>query len=190
MEKTKRCAKCNKTKAHSEFNKNRSLPDGLAHWCRECTSAYSYNYYRRDGKKPRPYVKYEQSHRVVRGVNQKRCGKCKTWKGESDFAKNRSRRDGLSDWCRDCERKRIRKYYRLRGLHLKKYYTYHESHRVVRGVKQKRCRKCRTWKPETQFSRHKYNKDRLEVWCKECISKAQRRSRVRKKRSLARARKK
>jgi hypothetical protein len=36
----KKCSKCRKDKDWSEFYKNRSAPDGLAYWCKDCTREY------------------------------------------------------------------------------------------------------------------------------------------------------
>ncbi len=38
----------------------------------------------------------------------KQCTKCKKRREESEFSKNRSRKDGLSLWCKDCERAYMR----------------------------------------------------------------------------------
>ena len=78
-----------------------------------------------------------------------------------------------------CERNRIRKYYRAKKKYAKKYYRYEQSHRIVKGIKEKRCRKCKKWKAESEFYRHRRNKDGLEVWCKVCINKANRKYRKR-----------
>ena len=32
----------------------------------------------------------------------KRCSKCKTWKAERMFYKNREKKDGLCTWCKEC----------------------------------------------------------------------------------------
>jgi hypothetical protein len=41
----------------------------------------------------------------------KRCTRCKTWKAKSEFGKDASRKDGLSNKCRQCDRERGRKYH-------------------------------------------------------------------------------
>ena len=72
---------------------------------------------------------------------------------------------------------------RIVKLGLKKKFRYEESHRVVSGVKQKRCSGCKQWKAENMFYRARCRKDRLAVWCKECAYKANKR--FHKKRRLA-----
>jgi hypothetical protein len=175
MARKKQCPRCKKRKDESQFGRNRSRRDGLSLWCKKCAGEYRRWYYSTDGRHTRPYRKYEQSHRIVEGAKQKLCPKCKKWKDESGFSKNQARRDGLSDSCRKCERERVRKYSRADGRRVKKHYRYEESHRIVEGVKEKRCRKCRTWKAESEFYKHRRNKDGLDVWCRECANKAQKR---------------
>jgi hypothetical protein len=53
----------------------------------------------------RKYLSYEQRHRVVGGVKQKRCGKCRKWKAESEFYKKSAYKDGLTVWCKSCSDK-------------------------------------------------------------------------------------
>lgn len=40
----------------------------------------------------------------------KKCLKCKQWKPKSEFSKNRTRKDGLQDWCTECGREYARTY--------------------------------------------------------------------------------
>ncbi|MHC4693650.1 MAG: hypothetical protein ACYS67_12985 [Planctomycetota bacterium] len=58
------------------------------------------------------------------------------------------------------------------GKTVKRYYRHEENHRVVKGVKQKRCYRCCRWKPESMYYRRRRSKDGLYVWCKECANKA------------------
>jgi len=168
----KRCTKCKKLKSRSEFSKNRNNKDGLRYWCKECEREYKRRLYRRIRGPVKIGFLYEESHRTIGGVKQKRCTKCKRWKGESKFGKDRYRKDGLSYLCKDCLRAHMRERYKKEGKGLKQYYRYEECHRVVDGVKQKRCRRCKRWKAESDFYKARSNKDGLAVWCKECANKA------------------
>jgi len=69
------------------------------------------------------------------------------------------------------------------GRDLKQYYRYEECHRVIDGLKEKRCRKCKRWKAESDFYKRRRHKDGLAVWCKECANKAV--NKARKKRRMA-----
>ena len=52
----------------------------------------------------------EDIHRVVDGVNQKLCRRCKEWKPEGEFHKNSSSKDGLSGSCKMCKTNVAREY--------------------------------------------------------------------------------
>ncbi len=98
----------------------------------------------------------------------KRCRKCKKWKDKSEFGKNLAHKDGLQPLCKKCQREYARNYYGFS----KRYLYYEERHRVVEGVKEKRCNKCRKWKAESEFYRIRCHKDGLAALCKQCADKA------------------
>ena len=114
----------------------------------------------------------------------KRCSKCKKWKDEIQFGKDSKNKDGLRYWCKDCVRAYMREGYKKEGKGLKKYYRYEECHRVVDGVKQKRCRRCKRWKAESDFYKTHINNDGLAVWCKECSDKATNKSHKKRRKAV------
>jgi hypothetical protein len=57
---------------------------------------------------------YESHHRVVDGVRQKLCRKCKEWKAEDEFHKSSSSKDGLAGACRMCKTNIARDYRKRR----------------------------------------------------------------------------
>ncbi len=164
----KQCTKCKQRKDKSEFSKNSKNKDGLRYWCKKCEREYKRRYYRRNRGPLKRYFRYEESHRTIDGVKQKRCSKCKKWKDESKFGKDSKNKDGLRYWCKDCVRAYIRERYKKEGKGLKQYYRYEECHRVVDGVKQKRCRRCTRWKAESEFYKNRSCKDGLQFRCKAC----------------------
>ncbi len=103
----------------------------------------------------------------------KRCSKCKCWKDESEFGKKQRLKDGLSRWCKECDRAHgRRKYRKKKGGRVRRYLKYEERHRVVNGIKEKRCRKCGKWKAESEYYKMRRHKDGLAPRCKKCSDKA------------------
>lgn len=47
MVERKHCARCSETKASAEFSTTKGRPDGLATYCRPCTTVYQREYYHR-----------------------------------------------------------------------------------------------------------------------------------------------
>jgi hypothetical protein len=67
-----------------------------------------------EGKPAGKGDKYDANHRVVDGVRQKLCRKCKEWKPESEFHKNASCKDGLAGSCKTCKAKAAKEYRKRR----------------------------------------------------------------------------
>ena len=67
-----------------------------------------------EGKSAGKGDKYDDLHRVVDGVKQKLCRKCKEWKPESEFHKNASCKDGLAGTCKTCKAEAAREYRKRR----------------------------------------------------------------------------
>ena len=105
----KRCSKCKKQKDESEFNKNSNSKDGMQNWCKKCKREYRHRYYMRNRGSVKQYIVFEESHRTIDGVKQKRCTKCKKWKDENKFGKYRYGKDGLAVWCKECANKATNK---------------------------------------------------------------------------------
>ena len=166
----KRCTKCKRWKEESEFNKDRARKDGLKIYCKGCNNAYSLKRRRknRKGKEARVYLRFEDRHRVIRGFKEKLCSHCKQWKYYSSFYKSRQSKDGLSLWCKECGRKR---YERIKKG-ARKYLRFEDRHRVVKGIKEKLCRKCSKWKAESEFYNNKSARDGLNELCNKCSYKA------------------
>ena len=122
---------------------------------------------------------YEESHRTVGGVKQKLCCRCKKWKDESLFHRNRRTKDGIQWKCKECEKKYDRKRYNRIRKTGRKNLRYEDRHRVVNGAEQKYCRKCKRWKSETGFYKDSSRKDGLMFRCKKCSYKPAKKSRKR-----------
>ncbi|MHC4426822.1 MAG: hypothetical protein ACYSYV_12105 [Planctomycetota bacterium] len=50
----------------------------------------------------------------------------------------------------------------------KRYYKYRETHRTVKGVRQKYCTKCKKWKRKSEFGTDRAKRDGLKIRCKDC----------------------
>ena len=122
------------------------------------------------------YYKCEESHRTVKGVKQKLCCRCKKWKDESQFCTSRRSNDGLQWWCKECDSKYARKRYERIKKSARKYLRYEDRHRVVNGVKEKLCTKCRKWKSESEFNKDRSEKDGLDNRCRKCSYKPAKKS--------------
>ncbi len=105
----KQCSKCKKRKDENEFGKDRKGKDGLAYWCRDCGTEYSRKRYKENRGDIRKYLRYEERHRVVKGIRQKKCCGCMKWKAESEFYKKKLHKDGLAVWCKECANKATNK---------------------------------------------------------------------------------
>lgn len=92
------CPCCKVEKERTEFHKNRSRHDGLAHHCKPCRLAQEKARKALQPKKPK-----KTTHRFNGEVEQKRCSKCLEWKVLQGFSKCRSAPDGLQHRCRPCQ---------------------------------------------------------------------------------------
>jgi len=54
-----------------------------------------------------------------------------------------------------------------------------QQHQTVDGIRQKLCRKCKEWKPESEFHKNSSSRDGLAASCKICKNNAARESRKR-----------
>jgi hypothetical protein len=174
--KLKRCTKCKKWKEESEFHKDRARKDGLRLYCKDCCAAYIQERYRKEGKPVREYLRFEERHRIVRGVKEKLCSRCQQWKYESDYSRNRRSKDGLSFHCKECENGQARKRLELRKKDVRRNLRYEDRHRVANGVKEKLCTKCGEWKNESEYYKQRSNRDCLSGRCKRCWHKAAQKS--------------
>ena len=85
----------------------------------------------------------------------KYCSKCHKVKLISDFSKNSRAKDGLSYWCKDCNKE------------------YQEQRKEANKIKYKTCSQCGETKElnPDNFHRNKNSKDGYKWECKECSTK-------------------
>jgi len=95
-------------------------------------------------------------------INEKECGRCHQFKPTSEFSKNNQMKDGLSFYCKNCEKKKIREYAdrweweRTHGLEL---------------PSERECSMCHKFLPISSFTKHKYSKGGYSSYCTECNKK-------------------
>ncbi len=93
-------------------------------------------------------------------MNPKRCSKCGEEKDVEFFYHDRKEKGGHTRWCKNCmnavgQKKAEEKRAKLEA-------------KWMAPVGMKICRKCLTLKPDSDFNRHDYTKDKLRNECKEC----------------------
>lgn len=106
----------------------------------------------------------------------KRCSRCKRTLDRGAFASNKSMRDGLQAYCRECSAE----YYRLREE--AKGRTVRVKVPVPRG--HKRCPQCEKVKLHSEWERNKTSSDGWASYCRECRAERNRDSYFRRKYGL------
>lgn len=167
----KLCCICKQWKDESHYYSNRALKDGLSLSCKDCDKKNARRRFEKKNKGARKYLRYEQRHRVVNGVTQKLCIKCRRWKKENAYYKNSSEKDELSARCINCTYKVVDKSNNPKRKSARRNLRYEQRHRVVNGVRQKFCRNCNKWKSEDEFYKNRLRKGGLDNRCKTCAYK-------------------
>ena len=153
-----KCRKCGLYKDKSEYYENKKNVDGVCGMCIECMKIYKPDYHPKEKiisikleipkkieeelsekiKQEKPEeVKLEKSKEIKQGVfynNKYRCYKCGEYKDISEFHKNRSKRYGIKNLCKECTRKynKIRPYRQKRNSEYMK--NYHLQYKFGIGI--------------------------------------------------------
>ncbi|MDX3518571.1 endonuclease VII domain-containing protein [Streptomyces scabiei] len=106
----RRCSRCRQDLPRTAFASNKSMPDGLQAYCRECSAEYYRQRQEAKGKKVRAKVFVPSGY--------KRCPQCEEVKPHSEWEPNKSSSDGWASYCRECRavRNRISYFKRKYGL--------------------------------------------------------------------------
>jgi hypothetical protein len=156
---TKRCPRCATDKPLADFARASRALDGLQAHCRTCCADY-----RR--------ARTERERNAAKDVvEQKRCPRCDTVKAGSEFAQNRSTRDGLQSHCRPCAAEVQRAYFERNAEAIALRY----AERLARkpdDAGTKVCRKCGQTKPLLDFYAHRTTKDGRANYCRTCQTAA------------------
>lgn len=134
----KRCPDCGAVKPATEFRRNRARPDGRAHYCTDCFRIRDAKDYKR--RRLTAGKRYYGGVAVPDGF--KFCRRCERVKSVDEWHRNRSSRDGLTVYCKECraELSRIDHLRRQYGLASEEFETLLSEHPV--------CPICRQRKPQ------------------------------------------
>ncbi|MER5221559.1 endonuclease VII domain-containing protein [Streptomyces flaveus] len=89
---SRRCSGCKRTLDRGAFASNRSMPDGLQAYCRECSAEYYRQRQEAKGRTVRVKVSVPSGHKHCRG-----CGEVKPY---SEWHRKNSAPDGLASRCK------------------------------------------------------------------------------------------
>lgn len=98
----------------------------------------------------------------------KKCPKCKRILTYSEFHKNRSTKNGLSSWCKECNNNYGKKHRMVKNPNYKPRFDPYFN--VPKGMKC--CTKCKNILPISDFcKKNSIKRDRLNSWCRKCCRK-------------------
>ncbi len=154
----KTCKDCGQEKDVSHFWTHKKTQDGLDPRCKECkTEQQRQRRKNKTSKKrniPRP-----QSHYTRYKV----CARCQSIKRFTEFNINRKSSDGVSSWCKECNRERSRELQETKK-------NPSSDHTSASGLNFKACVRCGETKSLEEFYQNKRTKDGKNSWCKRCIT--------------------
>ena len=98
----KKCPRCGFWKDLTHFGKNKAAWDKLTVCCKECEAVTFKKFYDNQSvvlnRRPKTIP-----HKILDGVEYKRCSVCEDWKVLEEFHRLRSSPDGRYSQCRDCK---------------------------------------------------------------------------------------
>ncbi len=107
----------------------------------------------------------------------KKCWKCNTEKSLEDYYKNKYKKDGLQDICKNCNRETCKNYNKKHPekTKAKRQRVFNRNiQRTDEELSQRRpnkiCNKCKTEKPTDEFYRCNSKTDGFQGYCKNCAS--------------------
>ena len=148
MDGTKRCSNCLQDKPVGEYHKNRARVDGYATMCRACQRE-------KDRERRARYSARGESEIYIPA--QQRCGECAAVKPAAAFSRNRGKRSGLSNSCRQC------KTLAARGRRAK-----NAARMAFVPVPEKKCSRCSEVKSAGEFALCRGAACGLQGMCRDC----------------------
>lgn len=144
----KKCSSCGQEKAHSDYHRNAARPDGLASICKVCQQA-------RDNDRRAKYLARGDDEIVT--PTEQRCGECGITKPATAFSRNRGKKSGLSNSCRQCKTLAARRR-RARNA----------SRQNFAPVPEKKCSRCNQVKNAGEFALCRGAACGLQGMCRMC----------------------
>ena len=157
MEDLKQCSVCGETKGTDQFHRNAARADGLSSICTLCQK-------KRDAERRKKYLARDDSE--IEMPEEQRCGECGEVKAAEAFSRNRGKKNGLSNSCRECK-----------TLAARERRSRNASRPAFQPVPEKKCSKCRLVKPAGQYALCRGAACGLQGMCRDCsrIDAAERR---------------
>ncbi|HEY8343094.1 MAG TPA: HNH endonuclease signature motif containing protein [Calditerricola sp.] len=99
----KRCSGCKQMLPRTDYPQNKTMPDGLHPYCRECNA-------RRAREQRENYRTHNATRNPYSDPTLKRCSDCGQMRPRTDYPQNKTRPDGLNPQCRECNARRAREW--------------------------------------------------------------------------------
>lgn len=168
----KRCPQCGEWKVFAEFGANKRTKTGRESWCLICSrkriSEWGFRNRKTVSERKRAKRKPKRIpiHRLENDVKQKRCYKCREWKGLEEFHVSTRSADGRQASCKSCQSLIARNF---ADKHRERLNWRYADALLENPNLTKVCTGCGREKTHTEFSRGagKYG---LQPKCKECQS--------------------
>lgn len=108
----KKCSRCCQEKSLEEFSIDKKRKDGLMVYCKGCVKIRYLENKDKYKKTKKEYYENNRDNEFSGNLDDDReCFKCNEIKKVCDFSKDRSKKDGLMIYCKECETKRKQLYY-------------------------------------------------------------------------------
>ena len=148
MEDMKQCSSCEYSRGREQFHRNAARSDGLSSICTLCQK-------KRDAERRNKYLAREDSE--IEMPEEQRCGECGEVKPAGAFSRNRGKKNGLSNSCREC------KTLSARGRRSR-----NAARPAFQPVPEKKCSKCQQTKPAGQYALCRGAACGLQGMCRDC----------------------
>ncbi len=153
----RKCNECQQEKIRTEefWSKNSRSADGLSYICKVCNREISKQH------RLKQKIKNENIDNIL-NEGKKICNVCKCEKEIDDFSIERSLKSGRRNRCKECCRKKSKKYREI-------YYNQHQNGEIEYILDNKICKICDVEKNIKEFRFCKYFSNGYSNICKKCM---------------------